>query len=55
MKTWPGKSICHPDQFQGQLYQAVYVYGLSLDQLKDAMDGVFEALQTITSIEIKMG
>jgi len=46
------KSICHPDQFRGQLYRAVYVDGFTLVQFTDAMEGVFEAIQTISSVKI---
>ncbi len=52
MKRGPDKTICHLDQFRGQLYRAVYLDGFTLVQFSDAMQAVFEAIQTISSIEI---
>lgn len=52
MKRGPDKNVCHLDQFKGQLYWAVYVDGFTLVQFSDAMEEVFEAIQTISLIEI---
>lgn len=54
MKRGPDKFLCHPDQFRGQLYHAVYVDDFTLVQLTDAMESVFKAIQTISSIKINI-
>lgn len=54
MKRGPDKIVCHLDQFKGPLYQAVYIEGFTLVQFSDAMEGVFGAIQTISSIEIRV-